>query len=253
MILLSGGGTTMMTVHEVSKLTGVIVRTLHYYDTIGLLKPQSQTEAGYRLYDNAALERMQNILLFRELEFPLKEIKKILDSPDFDKAKALTQQITMLRLKKEHLDTLIHFALELKKKGIDEMNFKAFETKEMDSYAAEAKASWGQSTAYKEFEEKTKSYSQNEWGDIYTMLMQQFTAFGTLLQEKPDSEPVQKQVALLQQYISKHFYHCTNEIFAGLGQMYLQDERFLNNIDKAGGKGTAAFVSSAIDYYCSTH
>ena len=68
-----------MTVHEVSNLTGVSVRTLHYYDTIGLLKPHSQTDAGYRLYDTDALERMQSILLFRELEFPLKEIKKILD------------------------------------------------------------------------------------------------------------------------------------------------------------------------------
>ncbi|WP_330586810.1 MerR family transcriptional regulator [Aminipila terrae] len=104
----------MMTVNEVSKLAGVSVRTLHYYDTIGLLHPSEVTGSGYRLYDYAALERLQQILLFRELEFSLKEIKQILDSPDFDKNKALEQQITMLHLKKDHLNNLISLALEIK-------------------------------------------------------------------------------------------------------------------------------------------
>ena len=97
----------MMTVNEVSKLTGVSARTLHYYDTIGLLKPAQMTESGYRLYDDAALERLQSILLFRELQFPLKEIRNILDSPNFDRNKALDQQITLLRMKKEHIENLI--------------------------------------------------------------------------------------------------------------------------------------------------
>lgn len=92
----------MRTVNEVSKLTGVSIRTLHYYDTIGLLKPTDVTESGYRLYDDIALERLQSILLFRELGFPLKEIKVILDSPDFDRSKALEQQITLLEMKREH-------------------------------------------------------------------------------------------------------------------------------------------------------
>ena len=93
----------MKTVKEVSLLTGVSVRALHHYDAIGLLKPAKVTEAGYRLYDTASLERLQQILLFRELEFPLKEIKAILESPDFDRNKALEQQISLLELKKEHL------------------------------------------------------------------------------------------------------------------------------------------------------
>lgn len=86
----------MMTVNEASKLTGVSIRTLQYYDTIGLLPPAGYTEAGYRLYDDTAMERLQQILLFRELEFPLKEIKRILDSPNFDRSKALEQQIELL-------------------------------------------------------------------------------------------------------------------------------------------------------------
>ena len=96
----------MMTVNEVSKLTGVTIRALQYYDTIGLLPPTVYTEAGYRLYDDTALERLQQILLFRELEFPLKEIKKIIDAPDFDRNKALEQQIELLVMKKEHLENL---------------------------------------------------------------------------------------------------------------------------------------------------
>ena len=100
----------MMTVNEVSKLTGVSIRTLQYYDTIGLLKPDGYTASGYRLYDDTALERLQQILLFKELEFPLKEIKRIIDAPDFDRDKALSQQIELLTMKKEHLEGLIAFA-----------------------------------------------------------------------------------------------------------------------------------------------
>lgn len=90
----------MMTVNEVSKLTGVSIRTLQYYDTICLLKPIEYTESGYRLYDDTSLERLQQILLFKELEFPLKEIKKIIDAPNFDRNKALEQQIELLTMKK---------------------------------------------------------------------------------------------------------------------------------------------------------
>ena len=113
----------MMTVNEVSKLAGVSIRTLQYYDTIGLLKPAEYSESGYRLYDDTDLERLQQILLFRELEFPLKEIKDIINRSDFDKKKALEQQIKLLTLKKEHLENLISFARELKKKGANKMDF----------------------------------------------------------------------------------------------------------------------------------
>ena len=113
----------MMTVHEASKLAGVSVRTLQYYDKIGLLCPSGYTDSGYRLYDDAALEKLQQILLFRELEFPLKEIKEILSSPDFDRNRALEQQIELLTMKKEHLENLIHFARGLQSIGVRNMDF----------------------------------------------------------------------------------------------------------------------------------
>ena len=100
----------MMTVGEVSALTGVSVRALHHYDRIGLLPPAEVSEAGYRLYDDKSLERLSAILLFRELEFPLKDIRAILDSPVYERNRALDQQIELLRLKAEHLENLIDLA-----------------------------------------------------------------------------------------------------------------------------------------------
>lgn len=150
----------MMTVNEVSKLTGVSIRTLQYYDTIGLLKPIEYTESGYRLYDDTSLERLQQILLFKELEFPLKEIKKIIDAPNFDRNKALEQQIELLTMKKEHLENLISFARGIKGIGVKYMDFKVFDTTKIDEYSKRAKEQWGQTSEYKEFEEKTKNWTQ---------------------------------------------------------------------------------------------
>ena len=152
----------MKTVKEVSLLTGVSIRTLHHYDAIGLLKPAQVTEAGYRLYDVQALKRLQTILLFRQLQFPLKQIKEILDAPDFDPAEALDQQIKLLELQKEHLEELIAFAETLQKSGGNAMSFKAFDNSKLETYAAEAKARWGRTEAYKEYEEKTKGQTQEQ-------------------------------------------------------------------------------------------
>ena len=128
----------MWTVNEVSKRTGVSIRTLQYYDKIGLLHPAKYTQAGYRLYDEKGLEHLQQILLFRELAFSLKEIEEILQSPDFDREKALDQQIEMLTMKKEHLENLIIFTRGLKQVGGNTMDFSAFDTQKMERYAAEA-------------------------------------------------------------------------------------------------------------------
>ena len=97
----------MRTVHEVSRLAGVSVRTLHHYDAIGLLPPTGLTEAGYRLYDDTALARLQTILLFRELEFPLKDIKRMLDDSNFDQTAALADQIRLLELRQARLERLV--------------------------------------------------------------------------------------------------------------------------------------------------
>lgn len=240
----------MRTVNEVSKLTGVSVRTLHHYDAIGLLKPTTISEAGYRLYDDTALERLQQILLFRELEFPLKEIKSILECSNFDRGKALEQQITLLTLKKEHLEKLIDLACEIKKIGVNKMDFTAFDTSKIDKYAAEVKAAYGHTAEYKEFEEKSKGHTSEETQKLNLQMMTLFSEFGTMREMQPESENIQARVKKLQEFITENFYTCSNDVLYGLGNMYVEDERFTANMDKAGGEGTAGFVFEAIKKYC---
>lgn len=240
----------MRTVNEVSKLSGISVRTLHHYDEIGLLRPTEVTEAGYRLYDDTALERLQHILLFKELQFPLKDIKTILDSPDFDRNKALEQQIELLTMKKEHLENLILFARGIKLVGDRYMDFSAFDTKKMDEYAAQAKENWGKTDAYKEFEEKSKDWTEETTGNIAKDMMRLFVEFGEMKELDPSDEKVQAQVKKLQDYITNNFYNCTTQILAGLGQMYAAGGDFTVNIDNAGGEGTAEFCNKAIKIYC---
>ncbi len=240
----------MRTVKEVSKLTGVSVRTLHHYDAIGLLTPTAVTEASYRLYDDAALERLQQILLFRELEFPLKEIKAILESPDFDRARALEQQITLLTLKKARLERLIALAREIKTMGECTMNFTAFDTGEMDAYAAEAKAMYGKTPEYREFEEKSRGRTREKTDELGAQMMSIFAEFGEIAQEPPAGEQAQRQVKKLQDFITAHYYTCSEEVLQGLGRLYVEDGAFRENIDKVGGDGTADFVHQAIEIYC---
>ena len=240
----------MKTVNEVSKLTGVSVRTLHHYDAIGLLPPTRVTEAGYRLYDDTALARLQAILLFRELRFPLKDIREILDSPHFDPMEALASQIRLLELQRQHLDALISHARHIQKTGVMEMDFHAFDTTELDRYSAEAKAKWGKTEAYREFEEKTAGQTPEQQRADGGALMDIFAEFGAIRHTSPDSGEAQALVAGLQRFISQHYYTCTREILRGLGQMYVAGDTMTENIDKAGGQGTAEFVHRAIDIYC---
>ncbi len=240
-----------MTVHEVSKLSGVSIRTLQYYDSIGLLKPSDYTESGYRLYDDAALERLQMILLFRELEFPLKDIGKIIDSPQFDKRKALEQQIELLTLKKEHIENLLNLARGIKEIGVNNiMDFTAFDTKKIDEYAAQAKESWGDTDAYKEYEKKSEGRTAEDNANIVKDMMMIFTEFGGMKEQDPASDMVQKQVKKLQDFITDKMYNCTKEILSGLGKAYSAPGEMNANIDRAGGDGTGEFVDRAIQIYC---
>ena len=242
-------GMTMMTVNEVSKLTGVSIRTLQYYDTIGLLKPIEYTESGYRLYDDTSLERLQQILLFKELEFPLKEIKEIIDAPNFDRNKALEQQIELLTMKKEHLENLINFAREIKGIGVKYMDFKVFDTRKIDEYSKRAKEQWGQTAEYKEFEEKTKNWTKDDETVVANEFMQIFAEFGKMKKMNPADEKVQLQIRKLQDYITEHFYTCSDKIICGLGRMYAGGGELTENIDAVGGVGTAEFTSKAIDIF----
>ena len=145
----------MMTVSEVSRLTGVSIRTLQYYDKIGLLHPSGRTEAGYRLYDDTALAALQQILLFREMEFPLKDIRQIMTQPGFDRQKALVQQMELLMLKKQRLENLIDLARRKQQTGGKPMDFNASHTTKLEEYAPQAKQTWSPTPAYQEFEGKT--------------------------------------------------------------------------------------------------
>ena len=241
----------MMTVHEVSKISGVSIRALHHYDHIGLLPATEVTEAGYRLYNETALERLQHILLFKELEFSLKDIKEILDSPDFDRSKALEQQIHLLELQKEHIENLIDLARGIKMIGAKPlMDFTAFDTRKMDEYARQAKESWGKTAAYQEFEQKDRLRSDQQRQDISEGMMELFAVFGTMRKLDPADDRVQAQVGVLQAYITEHFYHCTKEILQSLGCMYSGGGSMTENIDAVGGKGTAVFAGKAIAVYC---
>ena len=241
----------MMTVHEVSRLTGVSIRTLQYYDKIGLLQPAEYTGAGYRLYDGEALETLQQILLFRELEFPLKDIRRIIRSPDFDRNKALDQQIGLLQLKKERLENLINLALDIRQTGgKTKMDFSAFDTEKMDEYTARAKASWGNTPEYREFEQKSCGRTKEDHMDLNKQMMAIFAEFGAMRNDSPASEKAQALVRKLQGFITEHFYTCSDRVLSGLGAMYAAGGEMTNNIDSWGGEGTAAFAGEAIRIYC---
>ena len=240
-------------IKEFAELTGVSVRTLHYYDEIGLLKPGFVDEQnGYRFYDEASLERMQEILFYRELDFSLKSIGEILASPNYDKQKALADQKQLLTLKKERLERLIA-ALEQAEKG--EITMSAFDNSEYETarqqYEDEAKQRWGNTDAYKESQAKTAGYSKEQWNDVLGGMNGIFAEFADCKKcgESADSDTAQRLAKKLQDYITANFYHCTDDILAGLGQMYVCDERFQANLDKYG-EGTAKLMSDAIAIYC---
>ena len=240
----------MMTVNEVSKLAGVSIRTLQYYDKIGLLHPTGHTDAGYRLYDDTDLERLQHILLFRELEFSLKDIASIINSPDFDRSKALEQQIEMLKLKRDHIENLMNFALGIKMLGVKHMDFKAFDRSKLDEYSKQAKDMYKESPEYKEMEEKSKNRTKEEEGIIADRFMLLFKEAGTLKDTDPASPEAQDLVKRIQDFITENLYTCSKKILSGLGKMYSGGGDFTKNIDEYGGEGTAEFIDKAIQIYC---
>ena len=240
----------MMTVHEVSRLAGVSIRTLQYYDRIDLLRPAGYTDAGYRLYDDEQLERLQCILLFRELEFPLKDIIAIMDSPDFDRSRALEQQIELLRLKKEHIENLMNFALGIKLTGVKHMDFKAFDRSKLDEYSRQAKELYGNTPEYRQMQEKMKNRSKEEDNLLADRFMLLFKEAGTIKDSDPASPEAQDLVKRIQDFITENMYTCTTRILRGLGKMYSGGGDFTQNIDEYGGAGTADFVDRAIQIYC---
>jgi len=237
---------------SLSKLSGVSIRALHHYDKLGLLQPSEVAQSGYRYYDDAAVEKLWQILFYRELDFPLNEIAQVLSSPAFDRDRALTEHRNLLVQKRERLDRLIALVSNAMK-GETTMEFKPFDTSEIDAlrnqYAEEAKTRWGNTEAYRESAWRTAKYSDEDFARIQEQSNRLFREFAALIGVSPSDERVQALVKRWQALISESYYFCSDEILAGLGQMYVADERFMKNIDQFGA-GTAQLMSDAIAVYC---
>lgn len=240
-----------MKISAFAQWTGVTVRTLHHYDQIGLLKPTELSESGYRLYGEEALSVLQQILFFRELEFPLEDIRRIMSSPSYERSTALRQQRDLLQKKRDRLDRLIQLT-EQSMEGESTMDFTAFDHSEIErckqAYAQEAQERWGETEAYQESTKKTNAYSKADWETINRESGEIFAGFAALRGQDVAGDAAQALVKRWQAHITKYYYRCTNEILMGLGQMYMQDERFTKNIDRFG-EGTAQCMSLAIEAY----
>lgn len=242
-----------MLIREFAALTGVSVRTLHYYDEIGLLHPaETDGGTGYRYYDERSLQRMQEILFYRELDFPLRRIQQILESPGYDRDGAVREQRRLLLLKKERLERIIA-ALDEHERGANVM--KAFDNSQYEKrraqYEREAREKWGGTDAYAEYERRQKARGGAGYGDMLAGMESIFEKFSLCMQrgEQPGADAAQALVRELQDYITMNFYTCTDEVLAGLGSMYTADERFTANIDRHGA-GTAEYAGEAIAIYC---
>ena len=241
-----------LSIGSLSKLSGVSIRALHHYDQIGLLQPSEVAASGYRYYDDAAIERLWQIMFYRELEFPLTEISRILSSPAFDKTRALTEHRNLLTQKRARLDRLIELVSSAMK-GETTMEFKPFDNSEFEAqrsqYAEEAKARWGNTEAYRESAKRAASWTEADKAHLQKESEEIFAGFAALVGTDPADASVQELVQRWKAFISESYYNCTNEILAGLGQMYIADERFTKNLDQFGA-GTAKLMSDAIAVYC---
>ena len=242
----------MKTVKEVAALSGVTARTLRYYHQIGLLTPARVTQAGYRLYDEADLERLQQILVLREVDLPLEEIRAILEDPRFDRRQALERHRQLLQMKRDRLDGLLRLVDETLKGGIP-VRFQEFDMGEIKAakaqYAQEAEERWGDTDAYRESVKRTGAYQPGDWAQITSQMEEIFQGMADAMAEGPDSPRAQALVVRWQEYITQRFYPCTDEILAGLGELYVSDPRFAKNLDRYA-PGMARFFSQAIACHC---
>lgn len=248
----------MYKVKEVAETTGVSVRTLHHYDRIGLLKPERVSSSGYRLYSDENLERLQQILVFKEMDFSLQEIKDIVDRPDFNRKENLKKHKELLLAKKKRLEEIIRtveMTIDSIEGGYQMKNndmFKGFDMKEIEEhqkkYSEEAKERYGKETVEK-VEKRTIGYSPEDWGEIQKKTDEIYKRVMAGMDLGPEDPGVQRAVADWRQFITDHYYDCTLDIFRGLGDLYVDDPRFTKNIDKYQ-QGLAAFFKEAIHYYC---
>ncbi|MGI6668955.1 MAG: MerR family transcriptional regulator [Acetivibrionales bacterium] len=244
-----------MKVKEVAGLVGISVRTLHYYDEIGLLKPEKTTESGYREYSEKNLEILQQILFFRELGFPLKKIKEIINSPSFDRQKALEAQHVMLLEKRSRLDKMIRTiekTIKHSKGEIRMTNKEKFEGFDFshNPYEEEARRLWGGS-AVDESNARMAKLSEPEKKDFAEKFNAIFEKLAAIRHLPPDSKEAQAAIGEWYELLNK-IGNYSLEAFESLGQMYVDDVRFTENIDKFG-KGLAKFMRDAMAVYANAN
>jgi DNA-binding transcriptional MerR regulator len=242
------------TVHELATLAGVSARTLHYYDEIGLLNPTGTKRNGYRFYEEAELLKLQQILFFKELDFPLADIQGMLSNPRFSMERALRDQKKMLELKKDRLDTLVKTINKTIKKINKEKNMKddelydGLDTKQMEAYAKEAKERWGKTDAWKQSQERTKNWTKADYQKIKEEGDKWMERFLLVVPNGIKSPEVQALIAEHYNGLRK-FYEPNLEMYRGLGSMYVDDSRFTAYYDKHQ-PGLAVFMKEAMHYFC---
>ncbi|MGM0883793.1 MAG: MerR family transcriptional regulator [Bacillota bacterium] len=249
----------MYKINEVAKLAGISVRTLHHYDSIGLLKPAEVGDNSYRLYSDDDLARLQQILFFKELEFPLQEIRAILDNPSFDRRQALHTHKQLLEQKKHRLENILA-SVEQTLQSIEggramskQDMFEPFDMKKIEEhqkkYEQEVKEKYGHTDAYKQSAQRTAAYKEEDWKRIHAESEAIYRGIIGAMHKGPADEEVQKYVDQFRSHITSAYYDCTPEIFRGLGDLYVYDERFTKNIDKYQD-GLAVFLRDAMHVYC---
>jgi DNA-binding transcriptional MerR regulator len=242
-----------MNVGEVAALAGVTVRTLHHYDRIGLLSPSERTPAGYRRYTPSDLDRLHRVLVYRELGFPLEEIATLLDDPAADPVAHLRRQLALLRDRLDRTRAMVAAVekeMEARTMGISltpEERFEVFGEHDPAQYDAEVEQRWGETDAYRESRRRTSSYTKDDWLRIKAEGADVERRFAEALRSgvAADSEQAMEVAEEHRQHISRWFYDCPPEMHAGLGRMYVEDERFTAHYEEIA-PGLAQYVSTAV-------
>ncbi|MEU6993032.1 MerR family transcriptional regulator [Streptomyces sp. NPDC046465] len=240
-------------VGQVAGFAGVTVRTLHHYDEIGLLVPGERSRAGHRRYNDADLDRLQQILFYRELGFPLDAVTALLDDPGTDPREHLRRQHGLLTARIHRLQEMaaaVKTAMEAKKMGINltpEEKFEVFGDHDPDQYAEEVEQRWGDTEAYRESQRRSASYTKDDWKRINDELNAVHARVGNLLAQgaPADSEEAMDAAEEHRRFISANHYECSHEMHAGLGEMYVTDERF-TAFYEAVRPGLAVYLRDAI-------
>ena len=240
------------TVGRAADLSGVTIRTLHHYDEVGLLSPGGRSAAGYRIYEDRDLERLQRILFYRELGFTLDEISTIVDDPHTDALGHLRRQRGLLTERIERLNAMvdaIDYEMEARTMNIPltpEERLEVFGEFRPEDYAEEAEQRWGETEAYKESKRRVSSYSKEDWQRLKAEEEEIRARLAAALDAglAPESEEAMSAAEAHREYISRWFYECSHEMHRGLTEMYVSDERFRSHYDQRV-PGLALYIKEA--------